>query len=293
MSNVNFNPKEFVIARYHPIFGELHNYIKLKEYYAGMSSVADGKGYIKNWVKDAKDAAKFDNPMLPRRAIRWLNLEEETAWVEALPQTINSIIKENTEMNEKTIIQSLFHFKGRRVYMYVRHCGTDGNIKYTKNKKEAMRFPNIESAENFVKLYKPHNPQIIYVGRHDDSLDALRYCYTRADVDATTELMKEYFNMEREMAMILPEIKNVIFNNPATIVFWDDEDKTKTVVKCQEGETYDPEKGLAMAIAKKALGNNYNYYNTIKHWLKKAPKVETSRFYCNGVEYTKTVKADK
>lgn len=62
-------------------------------------------------------------------------------------------------------------------------------------------------------------------------------------------------------------IKKVIFNNPATIVLW--EDGTKTVVKVHEGDVYDPEKGLAMAISKKALGNKYNYYYTFKHWTKK------------------------
>lgn len=50
-------------------------------------------------------------------------------------------------------------------------------------------------------------------------------------------------------------IKNVIFDEPATIVYW--EDGSKTVVICQEGDIYDEEKGLAMAIAKKALGNDY------------------------------------
>lgn len=289
MSNVNFNPKEFVIARNKTI-GRMATGV-MKEYYAGMSEVADGKGYIKNWVRDAKDAAKFDNPMLPRRAIGWLKLEE-TAWVEELPQTINSITKENTEMNEKTIIQSHFYFKGRSVQMYVSHFDALGRIKYTKNKNEAMKFPNVETAEGFIKLNKPHNPKIIYFGGHDDAPDMLRY-YIRSDIEATAAFMKDIFNTESEKNMLVPKIKNVIFNNPATIVFWDDEDKTKTVVKCQEGEIYDPEKGLAMAIAKKALGNNYEYYNTIKHWLKKAPKVETSRFYCNGVEYSKTVKANK
>ena len=59
-------------------------------------------------------------------------------------------------------------------------------------------------------------------------------------------------------------IKDVIFNDPATIVFWTD--GTKTVVKCQPGETFDPEKGLAMAISKKVLGNDYGYYETFaKH----------------------------
>nr|DAQ07458.1 MAG TPA: hypothetical protein [Caudoviricetes sp.] len=61
-----------------------------------------------------------------------------------------------------------------------------------------------------------------------------------------------------------PEIKKVIFNNPATIVYW--EDRSKTVVKCEK-EKYDPEKGLAMAIAKKALGNKGNYFEVFKKWV--------------------------
>ena len=56
-------------------------------------------------------------------------------------------------------------------------------------------------------------------------------------------------------------IKNVIFNNPATVVYWTD--GTKTVVKA-ENEDFDPEKGLAMAISKKVLGNKGNYYETFK-----------------------------
>ena len=61
-------------------------------------------------------------------------------------------------------------------------------------------------------------------------------------------------------------IKKVIFNNPATIVLWSD--GSKTVVKSYFDD-YDPEKGLAMAIAKKALGNEGNYYNVFKKWLPK------------------------
>lgn len=61
---------------------------------------------------------------------------------------------------------------------------------------------------------------------------------------------------------ILPKIKKVIFNPPATIVIW--EDNIKTVVKCQNDEIFDQEKGLAMAISKRALGNKGNYYNIFK-----------------------------
>lgn len=59
-------------------------------------------------------------------------------------------------------------------------------------------------------------------------------------------------------------IAKVIFNPPATIVLWND--GTKTVVKTQNGEVFDPEKGLAMAISKKALGNKGNYFEQIKKW---------------------------
>lgn len=63
-----------------------------------------------------------------------------------------------------------------------------------------------------------------------------------------------------------PKIRKVVFNDPATIILWDDE--TKTVVKA-ENEPFDPEKGMAMAIAKKFLGNNHAYYNQFKRWLPK------------------------
>ena len=70
----------------------------------------------------------------------------------------------------------------------------------------------------------------------------------------------------------LPGIRNVIFSAPATIIIW--MDNTKTVVKCGEGDVYDPEKGFAMAISKKILGNKGNYYETYKHWLKRVPENE-------------------
>lgn len=89
----------------------------------------------------------------------------------------------------------------------------------------------------------------------------------------------------------IPEIKNVIFNNPATIVFW--EDGTKTVVKCQDGDEFDPEKGLAMAIAKKAYGNKGNYCNKMKKWLPKEEQIDTNRSIFMPKEFTFTSDIDK
>lgn len=61
-------------------------------------------------------------------------------------------------------------------------------------------------------------------------------------------------------------VKKLIFNYPATIVFW--ADGTKTVVKAQNDEVFDLEKGFAMAFMKKVLGNKGNYYNYVKKNLK-------------------------
>ena len=87
-----------------------------------------------------------------------------------------------------------------------------------------------------------------------------------------TDMVTAYHNFYKGLINTIygtgrPVIKNVIFNNPATIVFW--HDGTKTVVKCQEGDIFDPEKGLTMAIAKKFFGNRGSYCNVINKWVDK------------------------
>ena len=64
---------------------------------------------------------------------------------------------------------------------------------------------------------------------------------------------------------VTPE--KVIFNDPATIVFW--KDGTKTVVKCMEGDIYNPEVGLAMCVCKKLYGHKYHRF--FKYYTKDAP----------------------
>ena len=63
------------------------------------------------------------------------------------------------------------------------------------------------------------------------------------------------------------KIKKVIFNKPATIIFW--EDGTKTIVTCQKGDKYDKEKGLVMAIVKHFYGNKSKYNDIIKKFIDK------------------------
>lgn len=61
------------------------------------------------------------------------------------------------------------------------------------------------------------------------------------------------------------EIEDVKFNPPATIVFWSD--GSKTVVKCMEGDTFDKQTGLAMAICKRIF--NDRFHSEFKRWCNK------------------------
>lgn len=114
--------------------------------------------------------------------------------------------------------------------------------------------------------------------------------YAKHDYDATYNL---------STTLELPTIRgvDVIFNDPATIIIWSD--GSKTVVKCRDGEEFDPEKGFAMAISKKVLGNKYDYYDVFKKYigkynkkkfktaLKKAMEIPPDVIVRNNVVYKK------
>lgn len=97
-----------------------------------------------------------------------------------------------------------------------------------------------------------------------DMTDAFRYI--AMDVEATQKLCAK-IQKERNKAIYDSMIRQVIFNPPATIVIW--RDGSKTVVKCGENDIFDPEKGLAMAISKRAFGDNRDYYEIFAKWVGK------------------------
>lgn len=70
---------------------------------------------------------------------------------------------------------------------------------------------------------------------------------------------------------IMPPIEKVIFNGPATIVLW--EDGEKTVVKCRDEDVFGFEYGLAMAVAKRYFGSRAEFEKMVKaakdEWLSK------------------------
>lgn len=84
-------------------------------------------------------------------------------------------------------------------------------------------------------------------------------------------------------------IKKVIFNEPATIVFWND--GTKTVVKCGPNDIFDPEKGIAMCFVKRLYGNKGRYNNAFKPWVDDYYAESALKFYNNGVDIVDELKS--
>ena len=110
-------------------------------------------------------------------------------------------------------------------------------------------------------------------------------------------ITNDIYTTKEAIKIMRNSIKKIIFNDPATIIIWSNGDKT--IVKCGEGETYDPEKGMAMAIAKHFLGDKGNYYETFKKWLPKehetvkesksnAERFISIRDFCNRYNITKS-----
>jgi hypothetical protein len=114
--------------------------------------------------------------------------------------------------------------------------------------------------DGFVATATPNTAEYI----DTDDIGKLIAERDKARLDYVDVLRREHENEQKTKKA--QTIKKVIFNPPATIVFW--ADGTKTVVKCQDDEAFfDPEKGLAMAFMKKMLGNKGNYYNTVDKWV--------------------------
>lgn len=77
----------------------------------------------------------------------------------------------------------------------------------------------------------------------------------------------------------VPYVRKIMFNDPATIVFWDD--GTKTVVKVTPGDKYVPYYGFLAALAKKIYGNNTRVQEMIRPWLPEEEKpVEKKTCLC-------------
>lgn len=121
------------------------------------------------------------------------------------------------------------------------------------------RGPVREAIDRLLKTSQYVDVDSMYPKLSDNILN-----YMKKDVESTMYLYKRLEEKKNT-------IKKVIFHDPATIIYW--EDGTKTVVKVQHGEKFDPEKGMAMAICKKTHGNDGSYYEAFKKFLPKEEKL--------------------
>lgn len=116
----------------------------------------------------------------------------------------------------------------------------------------------------------PWNPykDLIRVPANNLEIDIDRAIYVPMAIDYSRQSMEQAKKNDIvKFGMCSVSIRKVIFNDPATVVLWSD--GTKTVVKCSPEDTFDMEKGLAMAIVKKMAGNNNHFHKVFKQYTKK------------------------
>lgn len=104
-----------------------------------------------------------------------------------------------------------------------------------------------------------------YEGNYESMDIGVNFIKTKAVSDIKVTLY-DLYGLEKPVSF---DVTEVIYNDPAVVVYW--KDGTKTVATAQN-EDYDPEKGLAICFAKKALGNSYKGMGRFKRLLKKALK---------------------
>ena len=113
----------------------------------------------------------------------------------------------------------------------------------------------------------PELPPVMLMANHE----LTRAIHKGMAIDYSRQSMEQAKKTDIvKFGMCSVSICKVIFNDPATVVLWSD--GTKTVVKCGPEDTFDTEKGLAMAIVKKMAGNDNRFHKVFKQYTKKKKK---------------------
>lgn len=116
------------------------------------------------------------------------------------------------------------------------------------DRREAFDEKAFDEEPSVMNIIRTNNPAILEA-------------FLRANKE--NQRRRENFEKRDYSETHIPGIEKVIFNKPATIVFWND--GTKTVVKCCEKDSYDREVGFKTALltkmfSKQALRDMINTY---------------------------------
>lgn len=187
--------------------------------------------------------------------------------IENLIQKSNGCEMSTTYLDYEIAINTYSYYPTKSLVLRVKHVPT-GQI-------DQMNTDELYISKEQIRSFAYYMVRKIrdYINEYDKKNMWIRKGITRNRLKTAINAVygKENANKQEE-TNINNQLKyaKVIFHNPATIILW--EDGTKTVVKCQKGEPFDPEKGMAMCFMKKALGNKYDYYHKVAKELKSYEK---------------------
>ena len=111
-------------------------------------------------------------------------------------------------------------------------------------------------------------------------IDGERYSVPVSELYFVNDKQKEYRNMLYGRLINTPKmypslkVDHIIYNDPATIVFW--KDGTKTVVKRAKGEKFNKYYAFCAALAKKAFGNNSQVNKIVASGVDQTAKKKTA-----------------
>lgn len=132
-------------------------------------------------------------------------------------------------------------------------------VRFNGVGKEYWYFTNLD-----LRIGGKYNIVADRITAYDNPVEVVRY----VPVNPNTNLLRTITSAKLVDGTARPDdgLDRVIFNGDVTIAIW--KDGTKTLVRCQEGDTFDKEKAIALCYMKKALGNRGSFNETLKKWIK-------------------------
>lgn len=191
--------------------------------------------------------------------------------------TING--KKGTRIYLKNARFCILAFNNEHVWVDIRWPGIVTCTVDNKNKTEETKMEKMTRAEVMGQLQMGIAAYEMNGDVKKDPIVAKLMLAMRNAIEYVGEVPKSETKVKtvtvKEPVFALPEIKQVIFNYPATVVIWSDD--VKTVVECQKGDNYDMEKGLAMCICKRMMGNKSNFSKQIRKYTDDVKNVQTKK----------------
>lgn len=199
-----------------------------------------------------------------------VNGHETTQWFPGYRSISGSIRNAIWKYKERREVKNMAkrRFIVEKMEVEQRCCEPDVINMTVRQEPDGIPFQTGRELRTLIESVDPDkisSDYMINVNVDNDTVQKSIYMMTARGSGKTRWVSEQLKNAWPCKNNIKDNIKDVIFNDPATIVFWTD--GTKTVVKCQPGEGFDPEKGLAMAISKRMLGNDYGYYETFAKYV--------------------------